>query len=243
MEWLRYYTDTLESRKIQSLPAPLFKAWVNLLCVARIFDGVIPADEASFRLRVTEKQITDWLAELQSRKLVDVTEDGTFYPHDWDEHQKVSDDAAGRKRIQRERQRRDKSRDMSRDSNGTCPALDQIRADTEQSRADAAHGTEPRFGTWQADETYTPFVEMYRKSGKSVIDEDFIDAWWAWKVLDFEQKAERIAKLKSNLKLGCYDKPQFIPGPRKFIDTEWKRDLSPDPDKKPWSGPSIPLKW
>ena len=135
MDWLRYYTNTLESRKIQSLPPILFKAWVNLLCVSRIFDGIIPVEESAFRLRVTEEQARSWLSELRSRELIDVTDSGEYFPHDWDEHQKVSDDAAGRKRKQREKQ----LRDTSRDTVGTSPVLDQIRSDqirAEQIRAE-----------------------------------------------------------------------------------------------------------
>src|SRR6185369_13505210 len=92
LDWLRYYTDTLESSKVQSLPPVLFKAWVNLLCVARIFNGAIPDNgEAAFRLRCSEKQCADWIAELQRRNLFERNDAGSIVPHDWDEHQYSSD--------------------------------------------------------------------------------------------------------------------------------------------------------
>jgi hypothetical protein len=75
------------------------------------------------------------------------------------------------------------------------------------------------------DESFTPFVELYRSSGKSLIDEDFSEAWWKWRVLDFEQKQKRIDRLKYNLQAHCYGGPNFIPAPKKFVETEWKREL------------------
>ena len=79
------------------------------------------------------------------------------------------------------------------------------------------------------DESYCPFVELYRGSGKPVINEDFADAWWQWKLLDFEQKRMRIDRLKSNLDNQLYSDPTYIPMPRKFIEREWKRELRPQP--------------
>lgn len=82
-----------------------------------------------------------------------------------------------------------------------------------------------KFGSWETDESFHPLIVLYRQSGKPVIDEDFIDAWWAWKILDFEQKRMRIDRLKSNLDRHLYNDPTFIPAPRKFIEREWKREL------------------
>ncbi len=74
MSWFRYHTDALDHPKIQSLPAVLFKFWVNLLCVSKISDGFLPETaEISFRCRCPEPQVREWLAELKRRELIDET--------------------------------------------------------------------------------------------------------------------------------------------------------------------------
>jgi len=53
MNWFRYHTDALDNPKVQELPPELFKFWVNLLCLARLYDGVLPDDRTiAFRLRM-----------------------------------------------------------------------------------------------------------------------------------------------------------------------------------------------
>lgn len=109
MDWFRYYTATLEKRKIQDLPPPLFKAWVNLLCVARRFDGVIPAlEDVAFGLRCSQEQAAEWLGELEQRKLLD-RNGQVITPHDWNEHQYRSDNTTERVRKHRAKQARNVS--------------------------------------------------------------------------------------------------------------------------------------
>jgi hypothetical protein len=126
MDWFRYYTKTLESRKVQSLPPVLFKAWINLLCVARIFDGKILPEEAAYRLRCSPERLQELVEALHDRNLIDGP---PWTPHDWDEHQCNSDSAAERMRAYRKRKR---ERNALRNSDG----IEQIRADTEQNRTD-----------------------------------------------------------------------------------------------------------
>ena len=55
--WFRFYDGALNDAKVQRLPAPLFKAWVNLLCLASMHDGVLPpVADISFSLRIPEKE-------------------------------------------------------------------------------------------------------------------------------------------------------------------------------------------
>ena len=97
MEWFRCYTRTLDSAKVQGLPLELFKAWFNLCCLARVHDGPLPSlKEISFRLRVTEQKAQYFVTSLEAVNLIDKSTDGTFYMHDWDEHQRVSDNVAAR---------------------------------------------------------------------------------------------------------------------------------------------------
>ena len=93
-----------------------------------------------------------------------------------------------------------------------------------QSRTSASEW-EPPVWTWKLDETYAPFVALYRGSGKAVIDEDFAAAWYDWKILDFEQKQHRINALADNLQGNKYSDPNYIPAPKKFILQEYKRPI------------------
>jgi hypothetical protein len=125
MEWFRFYTKALESRKVQTLPPALFKAWVNLLCVARIYDGEIPPEEAAYRLRTSLERVKEWLFTLRAHKLI---EGPPWRPHDWDDHQCNSDSAVERMRAYRKREReKNVLRNALRNSDG----VDQIRTDTD----------------------------------------------------------------------------------------------------------------
>ncbi len=140
MEWFRYYVNTLDKYKIQSLPPVEFKEWVNLLCVARKHGGTLPGvDQIAWCLHTTSARAAGMLERAISRKLFDRDADGTVRPHDWDEWQRASDDAAQRKRDQRERDRdravsRDVSQKKSQDASQIRPVLEQNRhrTDTEQ---------------------------------------------------------------------------------------------------------------
>ena len=111
MRWFRFYSDALDNPKVQRLPAELFKTWVNLLCLAnRSKDRgeLPPLEDIAFGLRMAPEQVQAALAELKGRGLL-TERDGTFTPHDWEEHQHRSDTpeaAAERKRRQRDRERK-----------------------------------------------------------------------------------------------------------------------------------------
>jgi hypothetical protein len=129
MEWFRCYTRTLDSAKVQGLSLELFKAWFNLCCLARVHDGPLPTfKEIAFRLRVTEQKAQHLVTALETANLIDRAEDGTFYMHDWNEHQRVSDDVAQRVAKHREK----------RKGNVTVTPSEQSRTDAEQNRAETA---------------------------------------------------------------------------------------------------------
>lgn len=99
MQWFRFYHDALDERKVQSLPAELFKTWVNLLCLANKGNprGLIEsAEDVAFALRITTEQAGGALAELVERGLLEVVEDGGYRPHNWDARQHKSDDVNAR---------------------------------------------------------------------------------------------------------------------------------------------------
>lgn len=145
--WFRMYTEILDDPKVQKLPAPLFKVWVNLLCLASRHDGVLPGtDDIAFALRLDEDACGVALAELVDRGLVDY--DNGFAPHNWDARQFKTDTAENAAERKREQRKREKQRDNtvnvtanvttchSDSHNEVTPPDTDTDTDTEQSRAE-----------------------------------------------------------------------------------------------------------
>jgi DNA-binding transcriptional ArsR family regulator len=105
MRWFRFYDDAVDDPKVQSLPAELFKTWVNLLCIASKNGGVIPYNysQLAFRLRKDKSQMEKHLTVLIEAGLMDQGE--TLHPHNWSGRQYESDSSATRVKRYRERKR------------------------------------------------------------------------------------------------------------------------------------------
>lgn len=136
------YADVLDDPKVQRLPPDLFKAWVNLLCLASRNDGVLPSiEDISFALRMSQDVTRDMVVTLSRHGLLDG--DDELSPHNWAERQFKSDsaeDAKIRKRRQREREKTanvtDNVTTCHSDSHNEVTPPEQSRTDTEQSRAE-----------------------------------------------------------------------------------------------------------
>jgi hypothetical protein len=104
--WFRLYDDVVDDPKVQRLTAPLFKFWVNCLCLASANGGEMPPlVDMAFKLRMSEKQVAENLQKLVDAELVDST-DGMSTPHNWNGRQFKSDDS--KDRVQKHRQRQKK---------------------------------------------------------------------------------------------------------------------------------------
>lgn len=102
MQWFRMYRDLVNCQKVQRLPAQLFRAWVNILCLTEHKTGALPPiAEIAFRLRCPEKTVAQWVEALSDGGLIDVDDDGRLYPHNWGRRQFTSDDSAERVRKHR----------------------------------------------------------------------------------------------------------------------------------------------
>src|SRR3954467_7390022 len=103
--WFRLQTGVVNNSKVQSLPPALFKAWINLLCIAKENEGLLPKiSDVAFQLRCPVKQAQRLLSELTKRHLFDLIDScGTLQPHDWKDHQYQSDVSTGRVRAFRKR--------------------------------------------------------------------------------------------------------------------------------------------
>lgn len=150
MAWFRFYTDVLNDPKVQRLDAETFRTWVNLLCLAKEHDGVLPdLSDVAFALRMSDDQTLAFLTELEKRGLIDVGDDGTRTPHNWEGRQYPSDSSTERTRRYRARKApaaaapslNNEPPSLQRHSDGT----EQSRADTEQSRAEGvtSHAVTP----------------------------------------------------------------------------------------------------
>jgi hypothetical protein len=103
--WFRVYNDLVDDPKVQRLDPTLFKALINLWCLASTNDGVLPPiDEMAFKLRMKPEKAQQVLNDLRAAGLVDANERGTR-PHNWDERQFTSDGSTSRVKRFRERRR------------------------------------------------------------------------------------------------------------------------------------------
>ncbi len=102
MKWFRFYSDALDDPKVQRLPGDLFKAWVNILCLASRYSGTLPPmEDMKFALRLSEAKITTLLDELAAHGLIDDTGDG-LQPHNWKKRQYKSDNVTARVQAHRD---------------------------------------------------------------------------------------------------------------------------------------------
>lgn len=102
--WFRFYRAVVNSPKVQRLPAPLFKAWINILCCTDD-DGALPSyADMAFTLRATERQVQTWIYQLKEAGLL-VSDSDVVTAHDWSEHQRKGDTSNERVKRYRERAR------------------------------------------------------------------------------------------------------------------------------------------
>ena len=116
--WFRLYDDLLDDPKVQRLRPPLFKMWVNLLCLTSRNHGELPViADIAFALRLDEETAKSALGELTTLGLID--DENGLRPHNWDKRQFRSDldpTAAERQQAKRER---DKGNTVTRDASVT----------------------------------------------------------------------------------------------------------------------------
>lgn len=137
MKWFRLYSDVLDDPKVQLLEPVLFKAWVNLMCLANEGEprGTLPSiTDIAFRLRMSVSDAEDVVQALVDAGLLDAGEDG-IEPHNWHNRQRRSDDAAARQTVSRSNRRKpdEDPPKVSRDSHvtGHNNVAPQRRIDTE----------------------------------------------------------------------------------------------------------------
>ncbi len=109
MKWFRFYSEVLHDSKVQTLHPELFRAWVNLLCLANegTERGRLPElKQIAFALRVKEDKAAQIVGQLTACGLIDADEQGGNRPHNWDRRQRDSDNVNTRVREYRKRKAR-----------------------------------------------------------------------------------------------------------------------------------------
>lgn len=105
MQWFRFYHEVVEDPKVQTLSPYMFRAWVNLLCIAAKHGGELPEfRDIGYRLHVTENRAQAIVSELIQAGLFE-TVDGVPRPHNWNGRQFESDVSTDRVKRFRERRR------------------------------------------------------------------------------------------------------------------------------------------
>jgi len=91
--WFRVYDEALDDPRLQRLPASLFRAWFNVLCVASRNGGVLPElADLAWMLRTRAAPLSRRLDALKAAGLLDET-DGQLRPVEWEKRQFVRQDA------------------------------------------------------------------------------------------------------------------------------------------------------
>jgi len=99
VKWFRFYSEVINDPKVQALDPLLFKAWVNLLCVAAGHDGHLPGGS-----HVIARMRLDYFQRVLNRLVrvgLVVSKEGAYTMHNWDKRQWKSD--TSNERVQRYR--------------------------------------------------------------------------------------------------------------------------------------------
>lgn len=136
--WFRFYDDVVNDPKLIRLPDELYRAWVNLLCIAAKNDGVLPElADVALVLRVKEAKAAEIITKLVRAKLLD-DENGIFVPHNWQGRQFKSDDSG--ERVKRHRAKK-RNGTVTAECNVTSEPLrnapEEKRETREENKADA----------------------------------------------------------------------------------------------------------
>lgn len=162
--WFRVYDDMVDDPKVQRLSPDLFKALVNLWCLASQNEGILPpAEDISFKLRIRIEKVKQIASTLHDAGLIDTEEQG-LRPHNWDCRQFKSD-VTDSTAPARQRRYRDKKRNATvTDPVTQAVTVTHTRAETEaetERKKDAAPPAPPL--PPMNDET-----EVYRR-GKEIL--------------------------------------------------------------------------
>jgi DNA-binding MarR family transcriptional regulator len=142
VNWFRFYHEALEDPKVQRLEPVVFKAWVNILCLASKSRerGVLPGlEDIAFALRMDEDEAKRIVAELVARGLLDKRNDRLVI-HGWSDRQPRSDNVTERVREHRSRV---KQGETFQERSGNAIEKKRKDTDTEGEKKETANARAP----------------------------------------------------------------------------------------------------
>lgn len=104
MKWWRFYSEALDDPKVQLLPPPTFKGWVNLLNIVNETEpsrgnrsGYLPSrlEDIAYKLHMTVQDTDSLITDLVTAGLFE-GQPGRYRAHKWPKRQPVSDDVSAR---------------------------------------------------------------------------------------------------------------------------------------------------
>lgn len=186
--WFRFYAEALDDPKVQRLPAEVFKGWVNLLCLAKKNDGILPPlQDIAFALRVSDEYAWELIETLTKHGLLD-NEGNDYEPHNWNGRQYKSD--VSTERVKRFRKRQQEVSGNGDETPDETPPETETDTETETERAEAAQARpapkKPSKQGKRLPENWKPSAELRAWAMKERSDLDiqkvidsFTDYWIA----------------------------------------------------------------
>lgn len=177
---------------------------------------------------------------LAESRWFDRSKDHRFILHDWPDH---CEESVIKKLIREEKDflpcygktvhqtRSGRSRDINQTPSrqkldGIQPSREAMAMATAEAQkfGGGAGGTEMH---WSVDEGYQPFVAAYRQARPNTLDDEFADAIFPWRMLDFEQQLKAVRGVVQRVQYGIWrpGEPHMITPPVKYLQREWKREV------------------
>lgn len=176
--WFRFYDSVLEDPKVQRMDPVMFKAWVNIMCLASRGEGILPPiSDIAFALRISDEQAETVVRVLLTIGLID--DDGEHMkPHNWHNRQFLD-----RTNSQRQQRFRDKKRDVTKDveeRNAVTPVTHNVIITSQDSDSDTDTDSEKKESTRarkRVDDRFEVFWLAYPKRiGKGAAEKAFTKA-------------------------------------------------------------------
>ncbi len=238
--WLRLYAEIIDNRKIQTLTDKQFRWWINLICLAKLGSGNLPKlADIAWKLRKSERETGAMIDALCSGGLLDRAEDGTVKPHDWNEHQYVSDSSTERVRAFRNKNGNVSETFHEAARNGSVPVTETPRARAQSQRTETEQS---QSGAIDLSSRFDALYERHpRKGNRHMAQQYYSQAFEG--VEDWAALADEIDRAHAVLcesEQWTKSNGQFVPGLNRWLtDRGWTAKLAapqePAPVERKWT--------
>jgi hypothetical protein len=182
--WFRVYDDLVDDPKVQCLEPELFRALVNLWCIASRNKGRLPPiAQVAFSLRMKPQQAAAVITQLVALGLIDEDAQG-FEPHNWPSRQYKSDVSNERVAAFRERQRNAKC-NVTETVKETPPETEDTDTESERKKEGAREARGSRYSSEFDEQFWKPYPRTPVMSKA--------EAWKAWQKASGDDRALIVA--------------------------------------------------